>query len=48
LIDENPVRAGWLLTQIKAEILKSQKGMKPSPATLDEETRRRLHALGYV
>jgi arylsulfatase A-like enzyme len=47
-IGENPVRAGWLLAQIKAEILKSQKGLKPLPAALDDETRQRLHALGYL
>lgn len=48
VIDENPVRAGWLLAQIKAEILRSQKGLKPSPAKLDDEARQRLHALGYL
>jgi arylsulfatase A-like enzyme len=46
--DEDPVRAGWLVAQIKAEILRSQNGLKPTPATLDDEARRRLHALGYL
>jgi len=47
-IAENPVRAGWLLAQIKAELLRSRTGLKPSPATLDDEARRRLQALGYL
>ncbi|HSS77538.1 MAG TPA: sulfatase [Thermoanaerobaculia bacterium] len=47
-IAENPVRAGWLLAQIKAELLRSRTGLKPAPATLDDEARRRLQALGYL
>ena len=36
------MRAGWLLAQIKAEILRSSRvGLRPEPAQLDDETRRR-------
>ena len=45
---ENPVRAGWLLAQIRAEILRSRQGLKPEAAQLDAEARERLRALGYL
>ncbi len=47
-IRQNPVRAGWLLAQIRAEILRSRQGLKPEPAQLDKEARERLRALGYL
>lgn len=45
---ENPVRAGWLLAQIRAEILRSRQGLKPEAVQLDDEARERLRALGYL
>lgn len=47
-IAENPVRAGWLLAQIRAEVLRSRQGLKPEAVQLDEEARERLRALGYL
>jgi len=48
-LGDAPVRAGWLSALIRAEVERSRKtALKPEHATIDEETRKALEALGYL
>jgi hypothetical protein len=48
LAGENPVRNGFLATLLRAETLRSRNGLRPEAMEMDEETRKGLHALGYL
>jgi len=47
LATDNEIRAGWLRTQIRLELLRTQGSHTARPAPVDEETRKALRALGY-
>jgi arylsulfatase A-like enzyme len=48
LIEQEEIRAGWLLTQIRLELLRTRTGLQAKPAAMDEERRKALEALGYL
>jgi arylsulfatase A-like enzyme len=47
LAERNDVRAGWLISQIRLELLRAERGPAPREP-IDEETRKALAALGYL
>jgi arylsulfatase A-like enzyme len=48
LAERNPVRAAHLAAYLRAELLTARRGLTPERATLDDESRAALHALGYL
>jgi arylsulfatase A-like enzyme len=48
LLTRDDVRAGWLLAQVRLELLRTRTGLRAGRAEIDEETRKALAALGYL
>lgn len=48
LAEGNPVRSGFLGSLLRAEALRGRHGLRPEQAGMDEETRKKLEALGYL
>jgi len=48
LAQREEIRTGWLLAQIRQQLLRTRAGLQAKPAAVDAETKKALEALGYL
>jgi choline-sulfatase len=48
LAQREEIRTGWLLAQIRMQLLRTRTGLQAKPAAVDAETKKALEALGYL